>query len=136
MKFKPTTCGRSGASPSRHGFTLVEVLAALVFMAIVIPAAIQGVRIASMAGQMGERKASAARIADHVLNELVVTGLWQTGYQSGTVQDGAVEYKWQMRTEPWYQQNVLRLMTVEVTYPVQGQEYQVHLSTIVDATLQ
>ncbi len=136
MKCKPTRCERSGARSSRHGFTLVEVLAALVFMAIVIPAAIQGVRIASLAGQMGERKSAAARIADTVLNELVVTGQWQTGSQSGTVEDGAMAYKWQMRTEPWFQQNVLRLLTVEVTYPVQGQDYQVQMSTLVDATLQ
>jgi hypothetical protein len=114
----------------------VEVLAALVFMAIVIPAAVQGVRIASMAGQMGERKAVAARIADNVINELIVTGQWQTGSQMGTVEDGALEYKWRMRMESWLQQNVLRLLTVEVAFPVQGREYEVSLSTIVDTTLQ
>lgn len=135
MNLRPTRCKPRGAKGARQGFTLVEVLAALVFMAIVIPAAVQGLQVANMAGQMGERKAVAARIADRMLNELVVMGQWRTGFQSGAIQDGAIDYKWRMRTEPWNQQSVLQLMTVEVTFPVQGREYDVRLSTIVDSTL-
>jgi hypothetical protein len=148
MRLRPTSTKPSGASLS--GFTLVEVLAALVFMAIVIPTAVNGLRVANQAGLIGVRKAAAARIAERELNELIVTRQWQTGGQNGTVQEGALPYRWTMRTEPWNQlsqqtmissrtgtgANILRLLTVEVTFPLQGQFYNVHLSTLVDPSLQ
>ena len=40
----------SAVSRRQAAFTLVEVLAALTFMAIVVPVAIQGVRVANRAG--------------------------------------------------------------------------------------
>ena len=135
MKFRPTST-KCSFDKRRGGFTLAEVLAALVFMAIVIPTAVHGLRVASMAGQMGARKAVAARIAERELNELLVTRQWQSGSQSGTVQEGPLLYRWSMRTEPWSQLNVLRLLTVQVTFPVQGRDYAVRLSTVVDPTLQ
>jgi hypothetical protein len=127
--------GRHG----RGGFTLAEVLAALVFMAIVIPTAVEGLRIANKAGQLGQRKAVAARIADRMINEMLVMHQWQTA-SSGAVQEGPIDYRWSMRAEAWNQQknqqNVLRLLTVQVTFPVQGRDYEVRLSTLVDPTLQ
>jgi prepilin-type N-terminal cleavage/methylation domain-containing protein len=135
MKLKPTRCKLSAASVGRAGFTLVEVLAALVFMGIVIPTAVHGLRIASLAGEVGQRKSVAVRIAERVLNETVITRQWQTGSPSGVVQDGPMQYRWTTRAEPWNQQNVLRLLTVQVSFPVQGQDYDVRLSTLVDSTL-
>jgi type II secretory pathway pseudopilin PulG len=127
------TCGASRRAG--RAFTLVEVLAALMFMAIVIPVAVDGLRIASLAGEVGERKVIAARIADRVLNELIATGDWQKSSQKGTVREGLREYPWTVRLEPW-NQGTLRLMTVQVFYPAQGKEYDVRLSTIVDTSLQ
>jgi type II secretory pathway pseudopilin PulG len=133
MKYK-TQSSSPAAKRSRAGFTLAEVLAALLFMAIVIPVAVQGLRVASLSGQVGQRKAEAARIAERVLNELVVTRQWQSTTQNGIVYEEPVEYRWSMRLEPW-NHNILRLLTVQVTYPVQGQEYDVSLSTIVDVSM-
>jgi type II secretory pathway component PulJ len=125
---------------ARAGFTLAEVLAAMLFMAIVIPVAVQGLRVANLAGQVGERKAVAARAAERVLNELVVTRQWQQAAQTGTIQEGPQQYRWTLRLDPWgqlgYNQGTLRQMTVLVTFPVQGQEYEVRLSTLVDTSLQ
>jgi hypothetical protein len=118
---------------ARGGFTLAEVLAALVFMAIVIPVAVEGLRIANLAGLVGQRKAVAARIGDNVLNELVVTGQWQRGVQRGAVTEGSTEYAWDARAES-SNLGTLRLLTVQVTFPVQGQDYDVRLSTLVDNT--
>lgn len=104
-------------------------------MAIVIPTTIHGLRIASLAGEVGQRKATAARIAERVLNELVITRQWQGALQSGVVEDGALQYEWRLQTTSWNQQSLLRLLTVQVTFPVQGQSYDVRLSTLVDPTL-
>ncbi|MGH8024911.1 MAG: PulJ/GspJ family protein, partial [Limisphaerales bacterium] len=52
----------------QSGFTLAETLAALVFMAIIIPAAVEALHVASGAGEIAVRKGEAARVADRVLN--------------------------------------------------------------------
>lgn len=116
-------------------FTLVEVLAALTLMAIVIPVAVQAMRIANLAGQVGQRKAVAARVAGRVLNELIVTGQSRGTTQNGVVQEGAQQYQWSMRSEPW-PQDAMRLVTVQVTFPVQGRDYNVRLSTLMDNSTQ
>jgi type II secretory pathway pseudopilin PulG len=133
MKFKPANRSRA-AERTRAGFTLAEVLAALLFMAIVIPVAVQGLRIASRAGSVAERKAVGARLAESKLNELIVTGQWQSTAQKGTIREGLREYSWQLQSEPWSEDSTMRLLTVHVTVPVQGQDYDVHVSTLVDAT--
>jgi len=131
MKFNPAS--RSSRAKSA-GFTLAEVLAALVFMAIVIPVALQGVRIASRAGSVAERKAVAARLAERKLNELIVTGQWQSSAAQGTVQEGWQTYDWGLESESWAEDGAMRVLTVRVTVLVQGEKYDVRISTLVDAT--
>jgi type II secretion system protein I len=125
---------KSALRRGSDGFTLAEVLAALLFMAIVIPVAVQGLRIASRAGSVSERKAVAARLAENKLIELVVTGQWQSAAQKGTIQEGFQSYSWQLQSEPWAEDGAMRLVTVHVNVPVQGRDYDVHVSTLVDAT--
>ena len=132
MKFRPTNSLRIAASKGRAGFTLAEALAALAFLAIVIPVAVEGLRVASQAGQVANRKAIAARVADRVLNELIVTKQWQQS-SSGTAYEGRQSYPWRLVNEAWQQGN-LKLVTLQVTYAVQGQNYDVRLSTLLDPT--
>jgi len=129
MKFNP--------KPARawqrraEAFTLAEVLAALVFMAIVIPVAMQGLSIASRAGAVAERKREAARVAERLLNESVVTTNQLQSAQSGVVRELDREYRWTLRSERWVMDSTMQLMTVEVTYPAQGKDYSVQLNTLV-----
>jgi len=120
----------------RHaGFTLAEVLAALAFMAIVIPVAIEGLRVANLAGQVGLRKAAAARIAERVLTEWIAVGQSASSNQRGTIQEGPYDFRWTLRSEPW-NQDTMRLATVEVLYSVQGRDYDVRVSTLIDSSTQ
>jgi type II secretory pathway component PulJ len=130
MRFAPSHA--EAARARRAGFTLAEVLAALLFMAIVIPATIQAVRIANLAGQVGERRAAAARIAERVMNERVVAGSTLDTAQNGTIEEGARSYRWFMITEPWSEE-AMTLVTVQVLFTVQGQDYDVLVSTLVDS---
>lgn len=132
MKFLPAN-RRSPADRAHAGFTLAEVLAALLFMAIVIPVAVQGLQIASRAGSVSERKAQAARMAESKLNELIVTRQWSSSASRGTIQEGLQSYSWRLETQPWAEDGAMRLVTVWVSVPVQGQEYEVPVSTLVDA---
>jgi Tfp pilus assembly protein PilV len=142
MKFgartAPTT--RQGPRRSRQaGFTLAEVLAALLFMAIVIPAAVEGLHIASLAGTVAERKGEAARVAQRLLAESLVTTNWNQSVQSGTLVEGQRQFRWSLRNDPWNQdpnQNVVRLLSVEVTFAAQNRDYSVRMSTLVDSSQQ
>jgi type II secretory pathway pseudopilin PulG len=122
---------RCNARQSQSGFTLAEVLAALLFMAIVIPVAVQGVQVASRAGQVGARKADALRIADRVLNEIIATGKSQSSSPGGVVQEGSRQFQWTMQSTPWTEDEMNQL-TVRVQYTVQGRTYDVDVSTLVD----
>ncbi len=127
MKFAPKQCSASRVAAS--AFTLAEVLAALLFMAIVIPVAMQGLRISSRAGELAERKREAARVAERILNESIVTTNWNQSALSGMVQEADREYRWALRTESWTEP-MMQMLSVEVTFPVQGEDHTVELSTL------
>jgi hypothetical protein len=112
-------------------FTLAEVLAALAFMAIVIPVAIEGLRVANLAGVVALRKAVAVRIADRVLNEKLLGD--QASARSGIAQEGVSEYRWSIRYTPW-PEDAMQLVTVQVLFAVQGRDYDVNLSTLVSSS--
>ena len=120
-------------NPLRRGFTLAEVLAALLLMAIVVPVALQGVQIASRAGTLGQRKAAAMRVAERVLNELIATDGLTQSTASGTVPEGDQSYAWTMQTESW-PEDAMNVVTVRVVFNVQGNDYNVSLSSIYDPT--
>jgi len=162
MKFAPRTGSlgylarivdaRSGRLASRGGgqatgrgpgpttaFTLAEVLAALLFMAIVIPAAVEGLHIASLAGTVAARKGEAARVAQRMLTESLVTTNWNQSSQGGTVTEGQRQFRWTMRSAPWTQdpnQNVILQLSAEVFFTAQNREYSVRMSTLVDSSQQ
>jgi len=108
-------------------------LAALVFMAIVIPVALEGLSIASRAGEVAARKSDAALVADRILNESLVTTNWNQAVQSGTLRQGLRDFRWTLHNDPWTVDpgnNTMRLLTVDVAFAAQGKEYSVRLSTL------
>jgi len=137
MKFAASQInGRVGA-PRRHdaAFTLAEVLAALMFLAIVIPVAVEGLEIASRAGEVATRKGYAAQVAEQVLNENLVTTNWNTGVQNGAIAENGQSYNWTLRNEAWTgdpAMNAIQQVSVDVNYTVQNKVYTVSLSTLVN----
>ena len=159
--------GESGRGPGRRrygdaGFTLAEVLAALLFMAIVIPVAVQGLQIANRAGEVAQRKSQAARIAERVLVENIATTNWNQSSQGGTIYEGMREFVWTLRNEPWSQnltnqvpaettrmgqmtagqpavtataasQTTLNLLSVQVSYTVQNRPYTMRVCTLINS---
>lgn len=136
MKFANPRQMQIGRGKSRKsGFTLAEVLAALTFMAIVIPVAVEGLRVAAHAGEVSQRKAMAARVAERVLNEAVVTKQWNQSVQSGKAQEGATEFQWTLHNDPWTL-DTMREFSVEVAFSSRGRDYSVRLGTLVDTSEQ
>ena len=110
-------------------FTLAEVLAAMLFLAIVIPVAVEALHVASLAGEVAARKGAAGRIADRILNESLVTTNWSGSVQSGTVSEGALDFRWTLTSQNWPQDS-MQMLTAEVKFLAQGKDYSVKLSTL------
>src|SRR6476659_4672190 len=89
------------ATRRASAFTLVEVLMALLFMAIVVPVIVQALGLSARAGEVSQRKAVAMHVAEKVLNETIVAGHWNLGAQKGTEQAGQYAFQWSVRNEPW-----------------------------------
>lgn len=115
------------------GFTFAEILAAMLFLGLVIPVALQAVRISSDAGTMASRRAVATRLGDALLNELAITEEWRTGTQSGQFDQPYQDYRWEIQTESWSEQGMLQLSMV-VTFQVREVDARVVLSTLVPET--
>ncbi len=105
----------------------------MAFLAIVIPVAVKAIQVANLAGQVAERKSVAARVADRLMNEMVVTGQWKQSASSGVAEEGARQFRWNLQSRAW-DKDALRLLTMQVTYQVQGKDYDVSLSTLVDSS--
>jgi len=127
---------------NRAAFTLAEVLAAMLFLAIVIPVAVEALHISSLAGEVAARKGAAMRIADRVLNESLVTTNWTGSAQNGTVAEGAIDYRWTLSAQSWPQAQTqspvnsmisMEMLTAQVTFLAQGKDYTVKLSTLANS---
>jgi len=115
---------------NRQAFTLAEVLAAMLFLAIVIPAAVEAMHLASLAGEVAARKGAAVRVADRILNESLVTTNWTSGTQSGKTSEGALDFDWTLTTQSWPEDSALQVVTAEVKFTAQGKDYSVKLNTL------
>jgi type II secretion system protein I len=131
MKFARTPVRIERRSFLGRGFTLIEVLAALLLMAIVIPVALQAISTASRAGTLGQRKAAAMRVAERMIDELIVTGQTSQNTASGTTDDGDMTYTWSMQTTSWTEDSMTQ-MTVKVVFTLQGNDFEVSASTLFD----
>lgn len=133
MRFQPSNPNPAGAKRARRGFTLAEVLASLAFIAIVVPVAVEGLRVAATAGAVGQRKTVAMRVAERVLTESMITSQTGSASQNGTAEEGGIDYRWSIQSRTW-PEDTMRLVTAEVTFLVQGEEHSVTLSTLTGTT--
>ena len=125
------SCHASRISHLASAFTLAEVLAALLFLAIVIPTAVEALHVCALAGEVAARKGAAARIADRILNESLVTTNWTGSGQSGTSSEGGLDFPWTLSVQNWPPaQGSLQLLTAQVNFLAQGRNYSVTLSTL------
>ena len=104
-------------------------MAALLFLAIVIPVAVEAISTASLAGEVAARKGAATRVADRILNESLVTTNWMSS-QNGTTSEGTLDFQWTLTSQNWPQDSAMQLVTAEVKYLAQGKDYSVKLSTL------
>ena len=126
------------------GFTLIEVLAALVFLAILVPAVVSALTISTRVSTLAERRSVATELAENQLNEELLANTWQSGAATqGDFGPAYPGYTWQMTQTSWGGAGTgqaggtsdMTQLTMEVTFPVQGQAQSVKLTTLVSANL-
>ncbi len=113
-----------------RAFTFAEILAAMLFLALVIPVALQAISISSRAGTVAGRKATAVQLGDALLNELAITDEWRRGSQSGRFEAPYDSYSWQIQSQNWDQQGLIQL-SLQVEFLVRDQRFDVVLATLV-----
>jgi len=118
----------------RAGFTLIEVLAAMLLIGIVMPVVMQGITAASLAGSSARYRTQAAILADSKLSELTITGQWDGGTLAGDFGADWPGYKWQATVTDWagdVNQVGLQQLDVQVTWTDRGQQSSVTVSGLV-----
>ncbi len=114
------------------GFTLVEILIALVFVSVLVPIAVQAIANSSRAGVMAERRRMAAMLAEKILNEAILTEDWRTGSMRGDFGEDFPEYTYEISRENWIEETMSEVVA-EVFFKVQGIEYSTQFRTLADA---
>ena len=85
------------------GFTFVEILAALVFLAVIVPTIVSALSLSSKASELTERGGAAGQLAENKLNEMLTADAWQSAGNTASGDCGAdfPGYRWEMTQTPW-----------------------------------
>ncbi len=129
----PTATGSRYRLSANRGFTFVEILAALLFLAMLVPVITEGLTMANRASVISERSALAGELAVNKVNELTLNNAWASGETKGDFGKDWPDYRWQMTQGQW-KSGTMTELTMEVFYPLQGKERSVRLATLVSLT--
>jgi hypothetical protein len=126
---------------TKEGFTFVEVFAALVFLAILVPAVVEGLSLANRTSVIAERSGIAGELAENKLNEILLSSTGSSTTASNGGGDFGTDwpgYRWETSQGTWDQDsvNTMTELNVEVFFPVQGKERSVKLTTLISGTAQ
>jgi len=102
----------------------------MLFIALVIPVAVKGLRMASDAGALADRKIRALRLGEVMLNDLIVTEEWQAGARAGTFAAPWSDYAWAVSSRSWEGTDMTEL-TMRISFPIRGVRDFVQFSTLV-----
>jgi general secretion pathway protein I len=117
----------------RGGFTLIEVLATLMLMAIVLPVLMQGATLSSRLADDARRRTEAAGLAESKLAEIVATNEWQQTNLSGDFGTDWPGYRWTATVQPWPEDTTnagIQEIDLQVFWSERGREYSMQVSTL------
>jgi type II secretion system protein I len=117
-------------SPRRRGFTLMEVLMAILILSIVLPALMKAYTICGDIAGLSRQRAEALAVAQSEMDELIATAEWQNGLPSGEEQPGPTNYSWSTQLGDFDEANT-QVLTVIVNWQHAGQQQEVRLDTVV-----
>jgi prepilin-type N-terminal cleavage/methylation domain-containing protein len=117
-------------NPQSRGFTLPEVLAALVFVGIVLPVVMRGLTVSMQASSAARHRVEAAQLAKQKLDEfLIVRDPSSFISATGDFGTGWNEYTWTSRAQ--LGEDGVYDVTVTVAWLEQSQQKSFALSTMI-----
>jgi type II secretory pathway pseudopilin PulG len=123
------------AEMRRRAFTLIETLVAIGILAAVLPVILAGVSLANRAGLLARQRTLAASLGEAKLNEIIATGLWNSGALSGDFGDDAPGFTWSATVTPYNDTDLttqnLEEIDLTVTWTSRNSPRTVTLSTLV-----
>ena len=118
----------------RGGFTFVEVLAAMLFLGILMPVVIGALQVSNRAAVLSERSGVAAQLAENELAELQLGDAWTSASTSGDFGGDWPGYRWELTKADW-ENGAMTELQLAVFFNVQGREHDVRMSTLVNESL-
>lgn len=114
------------------GFTLMEILAALLLIGLVLPVVMKGVSIAHILASDSTRRYEAINLAELKLDEILLEEEWDNSSASGSFDDEYNQYQWIMETSGRTVAG-LKQIDLSVFWEQRGRQRQITLSTLVYA---
>lgn len=121
---------RMAAKIRARGLTLAEVLATITIIAIAIPGVMRGISVATGLAGLTRQRAQASALAESKLSELVLTGEWKTGANSGDFAPQWPEYRWEASVSDWDEPGMVQI-ELRVDWISRGEARDVMLTTLV-----
>lgn len=120
--------GQSG----EKGFTLIEILATFVLIALIIPAVMEGISLSMKLGAKSKRQIEACALAETKLSEFLISGDYDEGDQSGEFEDDYSDYSWGLTVDDWEEEDSMQQLTMAVDWTDSlGKDHSVQLATLV-----
>jgi len=127
--FNPKSEIPNPKSRCRGGFTLIEVLATLLLVAIILPVATAGILLSQRTATITQQQTEAAALAQTKLEEIVGDNQFDQAQLAGDFQDHP-DFHWTATISDW-STAALKQVDVDVTWMQRGRERNVELSTLV-----
>ncbi|ARN57545.1 type II secretion system protein [Sedimentisphaera salicampi] len=115
----------------RKAFTLIEVLAAVVLVGIILPAAVSGISMAVRVASNSAKIQRAGILAENRLAEIRLEENWTKSQQTGDFEEeGFKDFRWLMRAEDWTDPSLLEV-SITVYWGEDIQRDSIELTTLV-----
>ena len=126
---------------SRKGFTLVEVLAAVMLVGIILPATMRGISVASQTASAARHRNEAATLGQSKLDEIVSTQEYLTNSNmSGDFGADWPGYQWSVQLQDWspngtaptnFTGTLVQELDMHVTWTDRSRNQEMVLTTLV-----
>lgn len=133
---RPIRPSRTEPAHRAAAFTLLEVLAALMLLAIVLPVVMRGIGMATQMGAYTRFHDQAVGLAEARLAECIANEEWQDGDASGDFSDASLwgndasRFTWEQQVDDWESASIKQI-TIHVIWTQRNREQVVTLSTLV-----
>ncbi len=116
---------------SEKGFTLVEIMATFVLIAIILPVAMEGIALSTRMASESRRKIEAGTLAEKKLTEILIAEDWADGDQRGDFGDEYPDFTWRLEVYEWEKEELMRQVDLYVEWTASKEIHSVLVTTLV-----